>query len=90
MLPGRSARCIAAARDLYCRILDRIEAARLRRVLDPGPGAHLRKAALVARLAVAGARPVRAPAARVVAGAGATAMAVAQLVLPLARGGGWR
>ena len=26
MLPGRSARCVAAAHDLYGRILDRIEA----------------------------------------------------------------
>ena len=26
LLPGRSARCIAAAHDLYGRILDRIEA----------------------------------------------------------------
>ena len=39
MLPGRSARCVAAAHDLYGRILDRIEAAGLRRVRPPGPGA---------------------------------------------------
>ena len=38
MLPPRSARCIAAAHDLYGRILDRIEAPGLRRVHRAGPG----------------------------------------------------
>ena len=38
MLPPRSARCVAAAHDLYGRILDRIEAPGLRRLPRAGPG----------------------------------------------------
>jgi 15-cis-phytoene synthase len=63
MLPGRSARCVAAARVLYSQILDRIEAAGYdvfsRRVRVP----TWRKATTAGRVVLAGpGRAVRQPA----------------------------
>ena len=80
MLPARSARCVAAAHDLYGRILDRIEAPGLRRLPAPGPGGDARQARRR--------RPPPAPLMRRVVQATAGGLtAAAMIAFPLARRG---
>ena len=59
MLPRRSARCVGTARVLYAQILDRIEAAGLRRLRGRARVPTWRKAATAAPILVSGPRTAR-------------------------------